>query len=258
MSADAVGAAADDLRLAARHRAAQPLARRTATSRSSSPARSSGAASRPARRRAPRARRAARRRRAAGDVGRARAAARRRLRRQGARRGACSARCASTGRPRRRSAAVPASRDAAPRSSRGDAVLGIFGELHPQVAARWDFDEPVAVLAIDLGKAVAAAPGAGDVRRPHDVPGAAPGPRRDRLRRRPRGAGAGSRARRRAASCSTRVAVFDAYRGEQVGAGRVSLALHLEFRAPDRTLTDEDVAPVRERDRRRAARRARR
>jgi phenylalanyl-tRNA synthetase beta chain len=27
----------------------------------------------------------------------------------------------------------------------------------------------------------------------------------------------------------------------------VSLALHLEFRAPDRTLTDEDVAPVRDR-----------
>ena len=43
-----------------------------------------------------------------------------------------------------------------------------------------------------------------------------------------------------------RVEVFDVYRGEQVGEGRVSLALHLEFRAPDRTLTDEDVAPVRE------------
>jgi phenylalanyl-tRNA synthetase beta chain len=31
-----------------------------------------------------------------------------------------------------------------------------------------------------------------------------------------------------------------------VGEGRVSLALHLEFRAPDRTLTDEDVAAARE------------
>jgi phenylalanyl-tRNA synthetase beta chain len=41
--------------------------------------------------------------------------------------------------------------------------------------------------------------------------------------------------------------VFDVYRGEQLGAGRVSLALHLEFRADDRTLTDEDVAPARER-----------
>jgi phenylalanyl-tRNA synthetase beta chain len=39
-----------------------------------------------------------------------------------------------------------------------------------------------------------------------------------------------------------RVEVFDIYRGAQVGDGRVSLALHLEFRAADRTLTDEDVA----------------
>jgi phenylalanyl-tRNA synthetase beta chain len=36
--------------------------------------------------------------------------------------------------------------------------------------------------------------------------------------------------------------VFDLYRGDQVGAGRKSLALRLEFRAPDRTLTDEEVA----------------
>jgi phenylalanyl-tRNA synthetase beta chain len=36
--------------------------------------------------------------------------------------------------------------------------------------------------------------------------------------------------------------VFDLYRGEQVGEGNKSLALRLEFRAPDRTLTDEEVA----------------
>ena len=41
--------------------------------------------------------------------------------------------------------------------------------------------------------------------------------------------------------------VFDVYSGPQVGEGRRSLALALSFRAPDRTLTDEDVAPVRER-----------
>ena len=40
--------------------------------------------------------------------------------------------------------------------------------------------------------------------------------------------------------------VFDLYRGEQVGEGRKSLALRLEFRAPDRTLTDEEVAERRE------------
>ena len=36
--------------------------------------------------------------------------------------------------------------------------------------------------------------------------------------------------------------VFDLYRGEQIGEGKKSLALRLEFRAPDRTLTDEEVA----------------
>jgi phenylalanyl-tRNA synthetase beta chain len=41
--------------------------------------------------------------------------------------------------------------------------------------------------------------------------------------------------------------VFDVYRGEQVGAGRTSLALRLEFRAPDRTLTDDEVEQRRER-----------
>jgi phenylalanyl-tRNA synthetase beta chain len=39
--------------------------------------------------------------------------------------------------------------------------------------------------------------------------------------------------------------IFDLYEGEQVGKGSKSLALRLEFRAPDRTLTDEEVAPLR-------------
>ena len=39
--------------------------------------------------------------------------------------------------------------------------------------------------------------------------------------------------------------VFDLYEGEQLGEGQKSLALSLEFRAPDRTLTDEEVAECR-------------
>jgi phenylalanyl-tRNA synthetase beta chain len=35
---------------------------------------------------------------------------------------------------------------------------------------------------------------------------------------------------------------FDLYRGDQLGPGRKSLALRLEFRAPDRTLTEGEVA----------------
>jgi phenylalanyl-tRNA synthetase beta chain len=40
--------------------------------------------------------------------------------------------------------------------------------------------------------------------------------------------------------------VFDLYRGEQLGEGRKSLALRLSFRAPDRTLTDAEVAERRD------------
>ena len=39
--------------------------------------------------------------------------------------------------------------------------------------------------------------------------------------------------------------VFDVYEGPQVGEGKRSLALRLEFRAPDRTLTDAEVAAPR-------------
>ncbi|MEA2346819.1 MAG: phenylalanyl-tRNA synthetase beta chain, partial [Thermoleophilaceae bacterium] len=38
-----------------------------------------------------------------------------------------------------------------------------------------------------------------------------------------------------------KVTIFDLYTGDQVGEGRKSLALRLEFRAPDRTLTDDEV-----------------
>jgi phenylalanyl-tRNA synthetase beta chain len=43
------------------------------------------------------------------------------------------------------------------------------------------------------------------------------------------------------------VRVFDVFRGVQVGEGRKSVALHLAFQAPDRTLTDEEAAALRER-----------
>ena len=39
--------------------------------------------------------------------------------------------------------------------------------------------------------------------------------------------------------------VFDVYRGEQVGEGRKSVAIHLVFQSPERTLTDEDAAELR-------------
>ena len=39
--------------------------------------------------------------------------------------------------------------------------------------------------------------------------------------------------------------VFDVYRGDQVGEGRKSVAIHLAFQSPERTLTDEEAAELR-------------
>ena len=42
------------------------------------------------------------------------------------------------------------------------------------------------------------------------------------------------------------LALFDLYRGEQMGAGKKSLAFRLTFRAPDRTLTTDEVSALRD------------
>ncbi|HXV35109.1 MAG TPA: phenylalanine--tRNA ligase subunit beta [Gaiellaceae bacterium] len=42
-------------------------------------------------------------------------------------------------------------------------------------------------------------------------------------------------------------AVFDVYRGEPIPAGKKSVALHVSFQSPERTLSDEDARAIRER-----------
>jgi phenylalanyl-tRNA synthetase beta chain len=127
----------------------------------------------------------------------------------------------------------------------GGARIGFLGELHPLVAAAWDLAD-VAVWAIDLGRVTALAPELTAY-----VPFAPfPAVREDLAVVVGEQVGAGAvvaLARRAAGETLASAQVFDVYRGAQVGEGRVSLALHLEFRAPDRTLTDEDVAAARAR-----------
>ena len=41
--------------------------------------------------------------------------------------------------------------------------------------------------------------------------------------------------------------VFDVYRGGSVPEGRKSVALHVSFQSPERTLSDEDARAIRER-----------
>jgi phenylalanyl-tRNA synthetase beta chain len=127
----------------------------------------------------------------------------------------------------------------------GEQPLGFVGELHPLVAGAWDLQR-TAAFAIDLGKLAAAAPEAIAFQ-----PFAAVPPLRQDLAvvlgDDVSAAQALSAARAAGGEMLDDVGVFDVYAGEQVGEGRRSLALALSFRSLDRTLTDEDVAPARER-----------
>jgi phenylalanyl-tRNA synthetase beta chain len=134
--------------------------------------------------------------------------------------------------------------------------IGWLGELHPLVARAWDLDS-AAVMEIDLDRLLPAEASAREYRDvisfpalhqdlavvlPLDVPAARV---LDAVRDAVRGA-VPDAVPSPGSSLLDEVRVFDVYSGPQVGEGRRSLALSLSFRAPDRTLTDEDVAPLRE------------
>jgi phenylalanyl-tRNA synthetase beta chain len=130
------------------------------------------------------------------------------------------------------------------RLSIGGRVAGWIGELHPLVCRSWDLEAAVA-FEVDLAPLVAAASAGqetfedvttfpavlqdlavvvSEAIAAEDVRGIVLGAGGELLQ---------------AAD------VFDLYEGEQVGEGRKSLALRLEFRAPDRTLTDDEVSEQR-------------
>jgi phenylalanyl-tRNA synthetase beta chain len=123
--------------------------------------------------------------------------------------------------------------------------LGWLGELHPLVAREWSIDGAAAMeLQLDrlleiattehAYRDVVSYPALGQdiaVVLDEDVPAAK----------------VLELVRSAAGDLLDDVGVFDVYSGPQVGEGRRSLALSLSFRAPDRTLTDEDVAPLRAR-----------
>jgi phenylalanyl-tRNA synthetase beta chain len=124
-----------------------------------------------------------------------------------------------------------------------DELLGFLGEVHPLVAAEWDLPRSAA-FAIDLGKLAAAAPEA-VLFAPF---GAYPELRQDIAVTLPDDVSAARLVEAVRAAAGAKlggVEVFDVYTGEQVGAGRRSLALALSFRSLEGTLTDEDVMPLR-------------
>jgi phenylalanyl-tRNA synthetase beta chain len=121
--------------------------------------------------------------------------------------------------------------------------IGWIGELHPLVAREWDL-EGAAVFELD---ADSLAEKAGEVRAFEDVT-TYPAVLQDIAVVSPLDVDAASveaAVRSGGGELLRRVRVFDVYTGEQVGEGNWSLALRLEFRAPDRTLTDDEVAQSR-------------
>jgi phenylalanyl-tRNA synthetase beta chain len=123
-------------------------------------------------------------------------------------------------------------------------AAGWIGELHPLVCREWDLESAVA-FEVDLAPLVAAA-GVGE--ETYEDVTTFPAVYQDLALIVP---GEVAAAEVRAAVLSgggelLRAAeVFDLYEGEQVAEGHKSLALRLEFRAPDRTLTDEEVGGLR-------------
>jgi phenylalanyl-tRNA synthetase beta chain len=119
--------------------------------------------------------------------------------------------------------------------------LGWIGELHPAVVRAWDLDGPVGAFEIDFGTVAQLAPQAHSY---SDVT-TFPGVLQDIAVVVPEEVSAAeveAAVRAGGGDLLDRLAIFDLYRGEQVGEGNKSLALRLEFRARDRTLTDEEVA----------------
>lgn len=125
----------------------------------------------------------------------------------------------------------------------GGQTIGVFGELHPLVKDKYEFGEhPVLVAEFDLASMRAAESGY-ELKPVPEVPPVLedialildetiPAARVEALIRQTGG------------KVLTDVRLFDVYRGEQIGAGKKSLAYSLTYQA-EKTLTDQEAAAIR-------------
>ena len=154
--------------------------------------------------------------------------------------------------PEAAAAATPfrAGRSAAVLLAGHDEPVGLLGELHPAVAANFDLEpadgQPVLAAELDLDRILERVPGALQV---EPVP-VYPEVREDLalIVDESTPAAAVEAALLKAGKpllCA--VELFDVFRGEAIGEGSKSLAYHLTFRAPNRTLRDRDVKKLRRR-----------
>jgi len=128
----------------------------------------------------------------------------------------------------------------------GKEVVGLLGQVHPSNAALFDIDAPVFVIELwveDLVRHLPERPDYTSVSRFPDV-------RQDIALMLDASVPAGRvleiARSHRSGAIRLSADIFDEYRGKGVPEGKKSLALRLRFQAADRTLTDEDVAKVRQ------------
>ncbi len=121
--------------------------------------------------------------------------------------------------------------------------VGWLGEIHPAVAAAWEIEQTVAGFEIDLD-AIPLAP----IALYTDVT-SFPAVNEDLavvVADTVTASQVLDTVRKAAGKLLADVSVFDVYRdAERLGEGKVSLAIRLSYRAPDRTLTDDEVAKQR-------------
>ena len=124
-----------------------------------------------------------------------------------------------------------------------DKIVGVFGELHPLIKEKFEFgDSPVIIAEFDLDVLRTITPTYGIIPVPEVPPvledialivdESVPAARVESLIRQTGG------------KTVTEVHLFDIYRGEQIGAGKKSLAYHLTYQS-DKTMTDAEAAAIR-------------
>ncbi|MDD5370186.1 MAG: phenylalanine--tRNA ligase subunit beta [Anaerolineaceae bacterium] len=125
--------------------------------------------------------------------------------------------------------------------------LGSIGELHPQVKDHYDLGEAPALVAdLDLEVIVALSPDVFDVGSVSTFPPVLEDIAVIVDEQLP-AAQVDAAIREAGGKMLVGVRLFDIFQGEQIGAGKKSLAYSLIYQAPDRTLTDGEAAKIRQR-----------
>ncbi|MGZ8742302.1 MAG: phenylalanine--tRNA ligase subunit beta [Nocardioides sp.] len=126
----------------------------------------------------------------------------------------------------------------------GDTVVGHAGELHPRVCTAYGVPPRTAVAEVDLDALIAAS-----TRTPAPSFSTYPVAKEDValvVDESVPSADVAATLQEGAGELLESVRLFDVYTGEQIGVGKKSLAFALRFRAPDRTLTETEIAGARD------------